>query len=69
MNKIDNFPVSVNIVNLIREGGLSVKKVAERAGISEYQFREMLEGRRVITPSDIKQICVALGVDANTLFK
>lgn len=69
MDKLDNSPVSGNIKRLIREDELDKKKVAKEMGISGQEFDDMLSGNRIITAFNIAQLCMVLGVDANTLFE
>ncbi len=61
-------PVIPNIRNIINERGLKQCAVAEKAGYTKNQFNAMLNGRKLITDSDISRIIIALGVDANALF-
>ena len=69
MKKLDNLPVTRNIVKIMREDELSEKDVAKRAGYSEREFDNMLNGNQIITAFDIAKLYTALGVDANALFK
>lgn len=66
---LDNLPVTRNIVKIMREDELDEKEIAKRAGYSERELDDMLNGNRIITAFDITKLYTALGVDANTLFK
>lgn len=69
VKKLDNLPVTKNVVKIINEDGLDKKTIAQRMGISEHEFGDMLSGNRIITAFDIAKLYTALGVDANALFK
>lgn len=60
--------VAQNTRRIINEHGLKNKAIAEKAGYSEKQFSNMLNGRRVITWIDIIKISNALEVTPNDLF-
>ena len=64
-----NSPVAENIQQIIRENGLKQTYIAEKAGYTEQTLSNMLVGRKVIKVRDVIRICMALGVDANTLYK
>lgn len=64
-----NSPVAENIQQIIRENGLKQTYIAEKAGYTEQMLSNMLVGRKVIKVCDAIRICMALGVDANTLYK
>lgn len=64
-----NSPVAENIQQIIRENGLKQTYIAEKAGYTEQMLSNMLVGRKVIKACDVIRICMALGVDANTLYK
>lgn len=53
---------------LIRDLGIKQKVVAERAGYSVQQFSNMLNGRKLISATDVWRISQALGVTPNDLF-
>lgn len=57
-----------NLKELIKKSGLKNKAVAEAIGLSDKQFSDLLNGRRVIREKDIPLICRALGTDPNELF-
>lgn len=65
---IKNQPVVRNVLNIISEKGLKQKAVAKKAGYSNQQFCDMLNGRKIIRPYDVLAIATALEVDANALF-
>lgn len=50
----------------IKESGLKQKVVATKAGYTEKQFSEMLNGKRPLYADDVEKICVALGVPPDT---
>lgn len=60
--------VTNNIKSLIKEKGLLQKSVAQKAGIEEKAFSNMLNGRKVIDANDIYNISMALCVLPNDLF-
>ncbi len=57
-----------NIKRIIREKGYLQRSVAERAGYNPKTFNNMLNGRKVITDNDVKNIAIALDVEPNRLF-
>ncbi len=57
-----------NIKRIIREKGFLQRSVAERAGYNPKTFNNMLNGRKVITDNDVKNIAIALDVELNRLF-
>lgn len=69
MKKLDNLPVTRNIIKIMCEDELSEKEIAKRAGYSEHEFDNMLNGNQIITAFDIAKLYTVLGVDANALFK
>lgn len=66
---VQNQPVAKNILSIIAKKGLKQKAVAEKAGYSNQQFCDMLNGRKIIRPYDALAIARALEVDANALFE
>lgn len=64
-----NSPVAENIQQIIRENGLKQTYIAEKAGYTEQMLSNMLVGRKVIKACDVIRICMALGIDANTLYE
>ena len=64
-----NKPVAKNIQSIIAEKGLKQCAVAKRAGFSNQQFNDMLNGRKIIKPCDALAISEALGVTMNELYK
>ena len=52
----------------IRKLGIKQKVIAERAGYSIQQFSNMLNGRKLISATDVWRISQALGVTPNDLF-
>lgn len=65
---LQNQPVTSNILRIINAKGLKKKTVAEKAGYSNQQFCDMLNGRKIIRPLDTMAIAAALDVDASDLF-
>ena len=63
-----NATVPQNIVRIIRKKGLKQKFVAERAGYSEQQFSDMLNGRKLIKPCDLYAIAGAMEANVGELF-
>lgn len=63
-----NNPVSVSIKQSMVSKGLYQKAVAERAGFTEQQFSDMLNGRKVIRAEYLPAIAKALGVSVGDLF-
>ena len=57
-----------NIKQKIADSGLKQKVVASRAGYSERNFSNMLNGRKVIRAIDIPKIALALNASPNDLF-
>lgn len=57
-----------NIAKTIKELGLKNNAVAEKAGYTDQQLSDMLNGRRIIKPCDVLAIADALGVGVAELF-
>lgn len=57
-----------NIKRIIREKGYLQRSVAERAGYNPKTFNNILNGRKVITDNDVKNIAISLDVEPNSLF-
>lgn len=64
---IDNIAHEIKMT--IREKGMLQKAVAKRAGFSEQQFSDMLNGRKLILACHVPAIASALGVTPNDLFR
>lgn len=60
--------VATNIKTMIAAKGMVQKVVAERAGFSEQQFCDMLNGRKIIRAEHVPAIAKALGVEFGELF-
>ena len=60
--------VANNIRAVIAAKGMVQKQVAQRAGFSEQQFCDMLNGRKIIRAEHVPAIANALGVEAGELF-
>ena len=56
-------------MKIIKEKGMKQCAVAERVGVTNQMFSDMLNGRRLIKPCDIVAISKALDVTPNDLFK
>ena len=63
-----NTAVVPNIRKIIDERGLKQCSVAKKAGYTQQQFNNLLNGRKLVTDIDICKITDALGVTANDLF-
>lgn len=60
--------LAANIKQIIRQKGYKQSAIAERAGINEKTFSNMLNGRKIIAAPDIYKILEVLGVTPNELF-
>lgn len=60
--------IAANIRDIIRQQGLIQRAVAERAGFTEQQFCDMLNGRKVIRAEYMPGIARGLGVEVADLF-
>lgn len=60
--------VAIGIRKIIAEKGMRQKVVAERAGFTDQQFSDMLNGRKVIRAEYVLPIAKALMVDITELF-
>lgn len=54
--KIDNAPVSDNVVRIIKEKGYKQCAIARKAGYSRQVFGNMVNNNRVIRPKDVERI-------------
>ena len=63
-----NNPAAKNIGMIIKEAGLKQMVVAERAGYTQQEFSDMLNGRKLIKACDIPRIAKALGKEPNDLY-
>ena len=61
-------PVIIQTKKIIQERGIKQKVIAEKAGYTEQQFSNMLNGRKIIECVDVWRISEALGVTPNDLF-
>ena len=64
-----NSIVAPNVKRIIKQKCLKQSAVATRAGYTPNQFCSMMKGRKIFKDIDIMNIAIALGVDANELFK
>lgn len=60
--------IANNVGRIIENKGLYQRFVAERAGFTQQQFCDMLNGRKVIRAEYIPRIADALGVNISDLF-
>ena len=67
--KARNLPVSETVSELIGKKGLKQAAIAKKIGVTQQQFNDMLNGRRVIKVSDIPLLAQALEVTPNQLFR
>lgn len=63
-----NIMLPANIAKAIKERGMKHNAVAEKAGYSNKQFSDMLNGRKIIKPCDVLAISAVLGVNVEDLF-
>lgn len=63
-----NSTMPENISRIIEERGLKQCAIAKRAGFSNQQLNDMLNGKRIIKPCDSVAIADALGVTMNELY-
>lgn len=66
--KRQNGEIPANILRIMKEKGMKQMAVAEKAGLKDYQFSQLMNGRRVIRAVDIAAIAEALNVTPNELF-
>ena len=60
--------VAKQIRKIIAEQGVKHKVISNRAGYTEQQFSDILNGRRIIRDVDVFKIAEALGVTPNVLY-
>lgn len=60
--------IANNVGSIIESKGLYQRFVAEKAGFTQQQFSDMLNGRKVIRAEYIPRIADALGVNIGDLF-
>lgn len=58
-----------NIKGAIKERGLKSKYVAEKIGLNEMTFSNLLNGRKTVKSEYMPYIANAIGCDLNELFK
>lgn len=63
-----NKPLSKGIQIIIAKKGLKNLYVAQKAGYSQQELSDMLNGRRLIKACDIPRLADALEVDAGDLY-
>lgn len=64
-----NAPVAENMSRIIKDRGLKKVYVARKAGYAPQELTDMLNGRKIIKPSDVLKLACALGVGAGELFE
>ena len=62
-------PIAVGIKRIISDKGLVQKGVANRAGLTEQQFSDMLNDRKIIRAIDLFGIADALGVEIAEIYE
>ncbi len=67
--KQERDPIAIGIKKKIIETGLMQKSIASRAGFTQQQFSDMLNGRRVIRAIDIFRISTAMGIEVADLYE
>lgn len=68
----DNGIIAPNLKNIIADIGVKQSVIAPKIGLTEQQFSEVLNGRRLIKGANIEELVSVLkpfGVSANDLFK
>ena len=72
MGRVDvsryNAMLPENIARIIQERGFKQTAIAQRAGFTDQQLSDMLNGRKIIKPCDVVALSEALGVTTNELF-
>lgn len=64
-----NTPVAETVSKIISQKGLKQVVIAGKMGITDQQFSDMLNGRRIIKACDITRLAEALDVTPNELFQ
>lgn len=64
-----NTPVAANVAAIVSEKGIKQSAIAKRIGVTDQQFSDMLNGRRIIKACDIPKIAEALDVEPNDLYR
>lgn len=59
----------MNIKSEIQNRGMKQGVVAERAGFSDQEFSNMMNGRKLVKVEYVPAIASAIGVSANALFR
>lgn len=60
--------VAQNVKRIINDEGFVQKRIAEKAGYSQKEFNNMLNGRKRICDCDVLKIANTLNVTPNDLF-
>lgn len=60
--------IASNVRRIINENGLKQGAVAKRAGYDPKAFSNMLNGRKLVTDTDVINIAKALNASPNELF-
>lgn len=64
-----NYPVAENLDRIIAKKGLKKIFVAEKAGIDGPGLSDILGGRKLIKPTDIRNFASVLDIGVDELFK
>ncbi|MBQ3271692.1 MAG: helix-turn-helix transcriptional regulator [Solobacterium sp.] len=64
-----NHPLADNLQRIISEKGFKQIAVAEKAGMTGLDLTNIIKGRKIVTACDVMPLAMALGVDANALFR
>ena len=60
--------IAENTKRIISEKGVKHKAIAAKIGMSEKQFSDLLNNRKIIKDTDIEALSLALNVTPNELF-
>lgn len=60
--------IAENTKRIISEKGIKHKAIAAKIGMSEKQFSDLLNSRKIIRDTDIEVLSIALNVTPNELF-
>lgn len=60
--------IAENTKRIISERGVKHKAIAAKIGMSEKQFSDLLNNRKIIRDTDIEALSIALNVTPNELF-
>lgn len=60
--------VTANVKKLIATRGIKQKYIAQKMGLSEPEFSNIMNGRKILKPEIVPLLCDALDVTPNELF-